>query len=309
MLLVFGSINLDLSFRCARLPLPGETVLAESCLVSPGGKGANQAHAAQRFGMPTRLVGAVGDDLFAEAALQGLRHSGVDLSGLQRLPGATGCAGVSVDALGENQIVVAAGVNLGLCHDHVADAMLSSCGAVLLQMETDLQQNIALVERARRMGVPSVLNNAPAQPLPPQLLRRLDVLIVNASELRATAHAAGMADADLPHLLAELADAHALTVIVTLGGDGVMARAGGETLHLPAHAVAVRDTTGAGDTFAGVFAAAWVESRSLHECLSLASVAAALACTRSGAQLAQPTRADIDLALPAYAARLKPMAG
>ena len=166
MLLVFGSINLDLSFDCARLPAAGETVLAKGCLMSPGGKGANQAHAAQRYGVPTRLVGAVGTDAFAAPALQGLRDSGVDLSLLCRHEGATGLASIVVDAQGENQIVVASGANLALRHGAVSHAALRECKALLLQMETDAAQNLALVERAQACGVPVLLNNAPAQKLP-----------------------------------------------------------------------------------------------------------------------------------------------
>jgi ribokinase len=105
MLLVFGSINLDLAFRAPHLPAPGETVLGHGLLVSPGGKGANQAHAARRYGMPTALVGAVGQDAFAAPALAALKAAGVNLSALQVLPGATGCASIAVDDAGQIQIV------------------------------------------------------------------------------------------------------------------------------------------------------------------------------------------------------------
>ena len=303
MLLVFGSINLDLSFRCQRLPRAGETLLSQGVRVSPGGKGANQAHAAQRYGVATQLVGAVGDDAFAEAALRCLRDSGVELGGLQRLPGATGLASIAVDAEGENQILVAPGVNLDLRHEAVSDAQLRACRMLLLQMETDAAQNLALLERARRLGVSTVLNNAPAQDLSPRLLQALDVLIVNAHELQRSAASCGIDQGGPLDWLSELADRHALTVVLTLGAQGVAVRCAGRTLNLRSHPVAVADTTGAGDTFAGVFAAARCEGLDLHEALSRAIVAAALACTRPGAQQAQPTRAEIDAQRAVYGRR------
>lgn len=303
MLLVFGSINLDLSFFCQRLPQAGETLLCEQLRVSPGGKGANQAHAAQRYGVATQLVGAVGDDAFAEPALQCLRDSGVDLSGLQRLPGATGLASISVDKQGENQILVAPGVNLALCHEAVSDAWLRACRVLLLQMETDATQNLALLERAHRLGVSTVLNNAPAQDLSPRLLQALDVLIVNAHELQRSAASCGIAHGGPMDWLCNLADRHALTVVLTLGAQGVAVRCEGHTLSLAAHEVAVLDTTGAGDTLAGVFAAARCEGLDLREALSRALVAAAVACTRPGAQQAQPSRQEIETHRAVYGAR------
>ena len=303
MLLVFGSINLDLAFQAERLPRAGETVLGDGYRISPGGKGANQAHAARRYGLPTALVGAVGDDAFAARALVQLRCAGVDLAALQQLPGQTGCAGIMVDARGENQIVVAAGVNLALRSSHVPDTVLSGKRAVLLQMETEAAQNAALIVRAKRHGCLVVLNNAPARPLEDELLRALDVLIVNQTELTTTVHGAGIAAADATAQVRELARRFALTVVLTLGGDGVLACASGDVpLRLPALPVQVTDTTGAGDTFAGVFAAALVEQRPLREALMRGIVAAGLACTRAGAQLAQPDRTEIEAALKRYAA-------
>ncbi|MFT4267662.1 MAG: ribokinase, partial [Xenophilus sp.] len=299
MLLVFGSINLDISLRAPHLPAPGETVLGDGCLVSPGGKGANQAHAARRYGMPTTLVGAVGSDPFAAPALARLQAAGVDLAPLQRLPGATGCAGIVVDAAGENQIVVAPGANLRLRASAVPDALLARAGAVLLQMEIDPAQNEALLRRvAGRSGCLKLLNNAPAQPLPGELLGWLDLLIVNEGELRQTARGAGLDDSGGPlELLQALASRFNLTAVLTLGAAGVAAcTAAGTRLRLPALPVAATDTTGAGDTFAGVLAAALLEARPLHDALARASVAAGLACSRAGAQLAQPGRDEIEAA-------------
>jgi ribokinase len=304
MLLVFGSINLDLCFRCASLPGRGETVLAGGMAAAPGGKGANQAHAAQRYGVPTQLVGAVGADAFAEPALRCLRASGVGLQALQRLPGATGLASVGVDAQGENQILVAPGVNLALRHEHVTDALLAQHRVLLMQMETDPAQNLALAARARRLGLLTLLNNAPAQALPEELLAQLDVLIVNAVELVQSAAPLGIGPGDALDVLHALADRCRLTVLLTRGARGAVARARGRDWQVPACRVTVQDSTGAGDTFAGVFAAARAEGRELVDALQRASVAAALACRSPGAQPSQPARGEIEAELAGYLASL-----
>jgi ribokinase len=302
MLLVFGSINLDIAIRTPRLPAPGQTVLGEAALISPGGKGANQAHAACRDGMATVLVGAVGRDAFAEPALALLREAGVDLSLLQRFDGATGCATIAVDAGGENQIVVAPGANLGLRADHVPDATLRSARAVLLQMETPPEQNALLLARARAAGCLTLLNNAPALPLDAALLAAVDVLVVNEGELRVTAEVDSPPAAPAHETLVALARRHALTVVLTRGAEGVLASvAGAPPLSVTALPVKGVDTTGAGDTFCGVLAASLAQGAALATALRRANAAAALACTRPGAQAAQPGRAEIDALLARHA--------
>ncbi|MEO6410421.1 MAG: ribokinase [Burkholderiaceae bacterium] len=310
MLLVFGSINLDIAFHATRLPGPGETVLGRGYLVSPGGKGANQAHAAARFGMPTQLVGAVGDDAFAEAALDGLGAAGVGLDHLRRLPGATGCANIVVDAAGENQIVVAPGANASLRHGDVSEALLSVSEALLVQMECDVLETQTLLARARQRRCLTVLNNAPAQLLDETTLRNIDVLIVNQGELRRTGEGIGIkAKTAPPQQLQQLAKRFGLRVVLTLGGRGVLAcESDGQLLQMPALAVEVRDSTGAGDTFAGVLTAALIEGKPLRSALAFASVAAGLACRHPGARIAQPSRDDVEAALGHYWATLGPAA-
>ncbi len=297
MLLVFGSVNLDIAFSAQRLPGAGETVMGSGYLVSPGGKGANQAHAARLFGAPVVMSAAVGRDGFASQALERLVAAGCDLSQVQALDAATGCAGIVVDAHGENQIVVAPGANLALRSDHVSEATLSAARAVLLQMETDPQQNAQLLARARAAGCRTILNNAPARPLAPALLQLLDVLVVNETELAATMEGAGITAEGRPAQLAALASRFSLAVVLTLGGEGVLACVGGAMHEVPAFTVDVVDTTGAGDTFTGVLAAALMEGQDWPQALRTASAAGALACTRAGAQVAQPARAEIDALL------------
>lgn len=294
MLLVFGSINLDIAFSATHLPQAGETVLGGGYLVSPGGKGANQAHAARRMGAAVALVGAVGQDAFATPALEQLVAAGVDLSALQRVAAPTGCAGIVVDAQGENQIVVAPGANQWLRATHVTDGLLARARAVLVQQENEAREVEALLARARTAGVLTVLNNAPARAVGLDALRCVDVLVVNAIELAATAQGAGLAPTeDVAGLVRTMSEALGLTVVLTRGADGVLACADGELLAVPAFRVPVVDTTGAGDTFAGVLTAALMTGEPLAAALRTASAAAALACTRAGAQVAQPTREEV----------------
>lgn len=287
MILVFGSINIDLLIAAPRLPAAGETVIGESYRLAPGGKGANQALAAARAGAKATLVGAVGSDPFAEAALALLRQDGVELVLETSAERPTGCAAITVAESGENLITVAAGANLLARAAMVAEERLGPETTVLLQMEVPQAEVALLAERARRRGSRVILNLAPAQPLAEETLRQLDILVVNESEARA-----------LPLPPAKLAAQHRLTVVETRGAEGAVAwlAEGGEII-VPALRVPVIDTTGAGDTFVGVLAAALDGGLGLAEALRRASAGAALACGAAGAQPSMPHRDAIDAAV------------
>jgi len=282
-----------------RLPRAGETVLGSCALLSPGGKGANQAHAAQRFGVPTRLFGMVGDDAFAGPALAGLRRAGVQLDGVgvaPRVP--TGLAIISVANGGDNAIVVAPGANLAARAAQVSDEALQASRALLLQLEVPSVESFMLARRARRLGCKVMLN---ASPLPPGLLLEaaaIDLLIVNSVELDQLCTLRQTYGIDPMDKARALASALQLDVLVTLGAEGscLAQRDGG---HAAARAldVPVIDTTGAGDTYAGVFAAAIARGDPPQQAMELASVAAGLACTQPGAQLAQPDRGAVEAQL------------
>lgn len=297
MLTVFGSINLDVSVRSTRLPQPGETLLGSNALLSPGGKGANQAHAARRFGVPTRMFGKVGQDAFATAALALLRQAGADLSGVEvSAADPTGLAVITVSEAGENTIVVAPGANHAVRAAQVPDAVLRDSRVLLLQLEVPWAESLALAWRARQAGCKVVLN---ASPLPPQeMLKPLDaigLLIVNGLELEQLCAQRGLAGVGPLQGARRLADALHLDVLVTLGAGGSMLmQTDGQHLHAPALPVQAVDTTGAGDTYAGVLCAALATGETPQRAMALASAAAALACQRPGAQAAQPSRAEID---------------
>ena len=307
MLSVFGSINLDVCVRAARLPRPGETVLGGQSLVSPGGKGANQANAAVLFGTPTRLFGMVGDDDFAAPALANLGAHGVDLSGVgQAASHGTGLAVIAVDHAGDNAIVVAPGANARAQAHQVSDAALTASRALLMQLEVPIAQTMLLAARAKRLGCRVILN---ASPMPGQFVLRagaVDVLIVNRIELDqlcAQLPVFGIDPLDSAKLSAQ---ALCVDVLVTLGAEGsILAGRDGTVTTSHASRILPVDTTGAGDTYAGVFAAAAAAGHSARNAMEAASAAAALACLQSGAQVAQPTRAAIDAELARSGQRTK----
>ena len=287
MILVFGSINIDLLVPVAALPRPGETVLGGDYRLLPGGKGANQALAARRAGSAVTMAGAVGKDAFADAALEWLRRDGVDLTLLRQVERSTGLASIMVAADGENLIAVASGANAAVTAEIVPDNRLGPETMLLCQMEVPLAETAALIRRARAHGTPSILNLAPALPIDRDLFRDLDLLVANQAEA-----------ATLGEDSAAIARRLRQAFVVTRGAAGSTAfLADGERLDIPALAVGAVDTTGAGDTFVGVLAAGLDQGLALDFALWRASAAAGLACLAHGAQTAMPDAAAIDAAV------------
>ncbi len=296
MITVFGSINVDLVLKCAKLPQCGETVLAHASFIAPGGKGANQAHAAARLGATVHLVGAVGNDAMAETALSLLKVAGVDIGCVAQFDGTTGCASVAVSDAGDNQIIVASGANAQVTAAMLPDSLLATTQLLVLQMELPFAATHDALTRARAAGVKTMLNNAPALALPLATLRLIDVLVVNEGEFAVTVGALeGEAFDGVESQLTALARAIGATVVLTRGEHGVWATtAQGELHKVAGHVVQAVDTTGAGDTFCGAFAVAMVDGFSLVQTLAQANACAALACTEWGAQAAQPTRVALN---------------
>ncbi len=293
MVIVFGSVNLDLVAAAERLPRAGETILGTSFAMNPGGKGANQALAARRAGADVALYAAVGDDAFAHAALARLRAEGVDLGGVVTDSAPTGVALIGVDAKGENCITVVPGAN---AHAHAAivpDTALGPNTTVVLQLETSLKAVAGVASRAHARRARVLLNAAPAARLPVALIRALDVLIVNQREAAAIA---GVLDAPTgPTAFARaLTRRFGIATIVTLGKRGALAAFEERRYQIPSPEIAVVDSVGAGDAFVGVLAAALDRGAPWPRALAEAVAAGSLACTARGAQSALPKRAAID---------------
>jgi ribokinase len=286
MIVVFGSINLDLIFPLPHIPAPGETVLGPTTRIEPGGKGANQAVAAARDGARTIMAGAVGRDALATNALRLLREANVDLTRVAATDAATGCAAIAVDPKGRNAIAVGSGANLRASADHIEDALLTPETTLLLQMEVPAEQTAALIRRAKARGARTILNLAPA--LPFDALRDADILVVNETEAAWLAARLGTAPS-----AGAIQGVLGTTVIRTLGEDGVETA----TQRIPARRIVPIDTTAAGDCFVGVLGAALDRGQSLTEALHRATAAAALCCTRPGSQGSIPWAAETDALL------------
>jgi ribokinase len=295
-LVVLGSVNADLVLRCQRLPLPGETVNGESFSTLQGGKGANQAVAAARLGAQVGFIGCVGDDDFGRAARQTLQQEGMDTSHLHTMPGVpTGVAMILVEASGQNCIALSPGANAQLTTAHVdaAAQMICQAGLLVCQLESPLPAVLRAVALARQAGVPVLLNPAPAQPLPAELLAGVDVLVPNESEAAALLGETSLVGFDARGAAARLRALGPGIVLVTLGAAGVQLDDGSHPQHLPAPRVQAVDTTGAGDTFIGAFSAARCAGLSTAYAVAFAQQAAALSVTRRGAIASMPTRAEV----------------
>ena len=297
MIVVFGSINLDLVTRVSRLPSPGETLIGSGFASYPGGKGANQALAAARAGALVRMYGAVGRDAAAGSALALLRDGNVDVSGVRAVDASTGCATIVVDDAGENAIVVVPGANEKVDPEAVPGGILSPGAVLLLQQEVPASANAALIARAARAGMRIVLNAAPARALARDLLAMTNVLIVNESEAVSLGPLLGWPPEAGAFAAAAAADIAGLEVVVTRGAAGAISVRGSDGIHVAAPRVDVVDTTGAGDAFVGAFAAALDAGDDRFAALSVAAAAGSLACTAHGAQPALPSRASIDALL------------
>jgi ribokinase len=289
MIVVFGSINLDLIFALPQIPAPGETVLGPTIRIEPGGKGANQAVAAARDGAHVIMAGAVGRDALATDALKLLKQANVDLSRVAETETTTGCAAISVDPQGRNAIAVGSGANLLAKATQIEDALLTPETTLVLQMEVPANQTSALIHRARVRRARIILNLAPAAALPIEALKALDILTVNETEAAWLA-----AHLDCPATAQALHEKLRITVIRTLGENGLEAATSQGVQPIPARRITPIDTTAAGDCFVGVLAATLDRGGSLTDGLQRATAAAALCCLKPGSQSSLPYASEID---------------
>lgn len=292
MIVVIGSINMDLVLRVPRMPLPGETLTGGAFQTVPGGKGANQAVACARLGRePVAMVGCLGDDAFGQTLRAALVADGIDVSHVTALPGvASGIASILVDASGQNSIVIAGGANdlLSPAHVDAALPLLQRASIVVLQLETPLATVAHAINVARGLGKTVVLNPAPAANLPAAVLARVDYLIPNEIEAAMLLGAGENTDAGPPEQAAALRALGCGNVIVTLGAKGVHAALESGSRDFAAHAVEAIDTTAAGDTFIGGFVAALAAGADPAAAIDLGQRAAAIGVTRAGAQTSIP---------------------
>ena len=284
-ILVIGSSNTDMVIRVGSLPLPGETVLGDQFQISAGGKGANQAIAAQRAGATVRFLGAVGSDDFGKAAIDALVDEGIDTDAVQVIGGVpSGVALILVDQNGENCIAVAPGANAHITPEvvHEYGHIFPHVGFLLVQLEMPMDAVEKAIALAAENNVKVILNPAPAASLSDTLLKNLFCITPNASELK-TLTGKEVRNAETAAAAASvLLQRGVQNVVVTLGEAGALICNSDGTHHEKAVAVQVVDTTGAGDTFNGVFTAKLAAGKSLRDALRLAVAAASLSVQYAG---------------------------
>jgi ribokinase len=288
---------MDLVTRASRLPRGGETLVGQSFATVPGGKGANQAVAAARLGAEVAMIGCIGSDAYGAQLRDALLVEGIDCQAVSEVPGSSGVALIVVDDSSQNAIVIVAGSNGQLTPASLLafDAVLQAAEVIVCQLEVPMDTVGYALKRGRELGKTVILNPAPASgPLPADWYACIDYLIPNESEASALSgvpvDSLDSAKVAATHLL----KAGAGKVIVTLGSQGALFADGQGFEHLLAPKVQAVDTTAAGDTFVGGFAAALASGQSEAEAIRFGQVAAALSVTRAGAQPSIPTLHDVE---------------
>lgn len=295
---VIGSLNIDLVVQTNRTPKSGETVAGSNFIMVPGGKGANQAIAASRSGVPTRLIGCVGNDPFGTLLLETLKDTGVDITGVYlKTDIHSGIATIIVESGGENRIIVVSGANQNVTNRFIDERwdLVKQSSIILLQNEIPVETVFEVINKAHRENIPVIYNPSPIYAIPKEIYKKIEYLIVNESE--ATDLTGINVHGKQPAIEAakELIANGVKTVIVTLGKEGSVLVDKNQVYDQKAYLVDAIDATAAGDTFAGAFAAKMVSSSSTIEALQYATAASALAVTIMGAQPSIPNCESINM--------------
>lgn len=296
MIIVFGSINMDLIATTAELPKPGETVPGSSFSTAAGGKGANQALAARRAGSNVKMAGAVGSDTFAEPALALLKDAGTDLSSVLKASEPTGTALILVGGNGENMIAVIPGANGTITAEEAVKTVdsMSAGDILMLQLEIPAAAVEAALRAAREKGVTTILNTAPFTIDATRLSGLADIVVANETEFDALSGKDAITASQRIEALKTLHAEGQQTFVVTLGGDGVVAIRGGEITSAQGLVIEPVDTVGAGDTFCGYLAASLDQGLDFEKALRRAAVAGSQACLARGAQPSIPMAEAVD---------------
>lgn len=295
-IVVIGSANTDLVINTSRIPEPGETVLGGKFMMAAGGKGANQAVAAQRLGADVTFVACVGDDLFGQNSLDNYRREGMNISFITVKEGVpSGVASIFVDAQAENVIVVAPGANSELLQNEVdaAVAEISSADFVLMQLETPMETVEFAASKAVEAGTRIVLNPAPAASLSDALLSKLWLITPNRTEAQLLTGLPVTNEQEAAEAAEALVARGVKNVVITLGSKGAYVFSQKFRGIVPSIPVEAVDTTAAGDTFNGALCVALSEGRNLQDACRFAAKAAAISVTRKGAQPSIPYRKEI----------------
>lgn len=295
-IVVVGSCNTDMVIKADRLPIPGETILGGTFFMNPGGKGANQAVAASRMGGKVTFISKTGNDVFGKQSVMLYNSENINTDFVFSDPGLpSGVALITVDANGENCIVVASGANATLSPADInkASGEIETADLVLMQLEIPIDTVEYVADIANKKGIKVILNPAPARALSDKLLKCLYIIIPNKSEAEILS-GIKVADYETARQAADLISARGVdNVVITLGSQGALIKEGKEYHFVEAYKVETLDTTAAGDSFCGSVCVGLSEGRSILDSVKLAARAAALTVTRMGAQSSIPYRSEL----------------
>ena len=293
---VVGSSNMDLVVKSKRIPAVGETILGGDFIMVPGGKGANQAVAAAKLGAEVYFIAKLGNDVFAEQSLDNFKKEAVNTKHvIQTSEAPSGVALIMVDDEGNNLIVVAPGANQTLLPADVkrAESDIASCGAVVAQLEVPLETVEFAARLANDVGVPFILDPAPARELSPELLRMVDVLTPNETEAQILTGIEVTDEESARAASRNLLERDIKAVIITLGDKGYLLADSEETKYVSGQKVDAVDSTAAGDAFTGSLAVGIAENKTLLDAALFANYVAALSVTKMGAQSSMPTLQEV----------------
>ncbi len=295
-IVVVGSSNTDMIIKVAHLPLPGETILGGEFTKAAGGKGANQAVAAARAGGEVNFIARVGDDIFGESAINGFMEDNINVDWvLKDAEAPSGVAQIFVADDGENCIAVASGANARLSVEDIENArdVIESADILLTQLETPVETISKAISIARENGKTVILNPAPAQPLPDELLAKLSVITPNETEAELLTGVEVVDEASAAVATASLKEKGVESVIITMGSKGAFVDHDNEQYMVPGFMVEAVDTTAAGDTFNGALTVALSQKKNFKDAVKFANAAAALSVTKLGAQPSVPSLDEI----------------
>jgi ribokinase len=295
---------MDLVVKSPRIPAVGETILGEDFIMTPGGKGANQAVAAAKLGAEVYFITKLGDDIFAEQSLKNFKKEGVNTKYVvQTKEAPSGIALITVDDAGNNVIVVAPGANQKLSPDDVkkAESDIASSGALVAQLEVPLETVEFAAQLANESGVLFILDPAPAQKLSPELLKMVDVLTPNETEAQILTGIEVTSNRDSAcTAVKKLLEYGVKSVILTMGANGFLLGTDDEMEFVPAVKVNAVDATAAGDAFTGSLAVGLAQGKTLANSALFANYVAALSVTKMGAQSSMPTREAVESFIGAF---------
>lgn len=297
-IVIVGSANTDMVISADHFPLPGETLMGTNFMTNFGGKGANQAVAAARMGGQTVFIGKVGNDNFGTSIISNLESEGINVSHLYTTQEtSTGVALITTIPSGENSIIVNAGANGQLTADDVRDSeeVIAEAGTVLMQLETPVAALTEAAKLGKKHGAFTVLNPAPASPLPHELLENIDLLIPNETEASSISGVEIKDESTAMEAISVIQGMGVKNVIITVGSKGAIAKVDGKMIMVPAFKVKAIDTTAAGDTFCGALCVALSEGKDIEAAIRFGNKASSVSVTRKGAQLSIPQRKELEM--------------